>query len=279
MSAFARRHAISLYFILAYGIAWAGSLIAVGPKFLRGEPMQMADALLIFIPMLAGPSIAGVTMTALVDGSAGLRDLFSRMRRWRVGGRWYAVAMLLPPVLILAVLLPLSTWVSPVFAPNLLALGIVIGLLAGFFEEIGWTGYAFPKMEARNGALAAAVYLGLLWSTWHVVADYLATSATLGGYWFPHFLAFMTISMTAMRVLIAWVYCNTRSVLMAQIMHASSTGFLAVLGPVALSPANDTQWYAVYGAVLWIVVVLVVARYGGSLTRGRLAGESGKSTG
>ena len=169
--------------------------------------------------------------------------------------------------LILAVLLTLSATVSPAYAPNFLALGIVVGLLAGFGEEIGWTGYAYPRMKNRYGALSAAVYLGLLWSTWHLVADYTTTSATLGVYWLPHFLAFMTISMTAMRVLISWVYCNTRSVLLAQIMHASSTGFLAVLGPVALSPADDTQWYAVYGAVLWLAVVFVIARYGNDLTR------------
>ena len=265
-----RRHPISLYFILAFGIAWAGSLAAAAPKLLRGEPLQMSDGLLMFVAMLAGPSIAGIAMTALVDGRAGLHDLWVRMRRWRIDWRWYAAAIFIPPALILAVLLPLSAMVSPVFAPSFVILGIVIGLLAGFIEEIGWTGYAYPRMETRYGALVAALYLGLLHSTWHVVADYLGSSATLGAYWLPHFLAFMTLSMTAMRVLISWVYCNTRSTLLAQIMHASSTGFLAILGPAALSAANDTLWYAVYGTVLWVAVGVIVARYGSSLVRRRV---------
>ena len=264
---FAQRHPLSLYFVFAFGIAWIGCLAVAGPKLMRHEVVGMSDALLMFFAMLAGPSVSGIGMTALVDGRAGLRDLWARMRRWRVGAGWYAVAALLPPALILAVLLVLSVTVSPEYAPGFVALGFVIGLMAGFFEEIGWTGYAYPRMEQRYGALFAAVFLGLLWSTWHVVADYSATSGTLGAYWFPHFLAFMTISMTAMRVLISWVYCNTRSVLLAQIMHTSSTGFLAVLSPVALSPADDTQWYAVYGAVLWLAVVFVLARYGNDLMR------------
>lgn len=254
----ARAHPISAYFVLAYGIAWIGSIAAGGPKFMRGEPMRFMDGMLMFAPMLAGPSIAGILMTALVDGRSGLSDLWRRMRIWRVGLRWYAAALLLFPLLILVVLGALSL-ISQEFAPNFAVMGIAVGLLAGYFEEIGWMGYAFPKMARAHGILAAAVYLGLLHSTWHLVADYLGASGALGAYWLPHFFFFMTVAMTATRVLIVWIYQNTGSVLMAQAAHAGSTGFLFVLAPMGLTPANDTLWYAVYGVVLWIVVAIVVA--------------------
>lgn len=255
-----RRHPILSYFILAYGIAWLGSIVAVGPKFMRGESLIFADGLLMFIAMVAGPSIAGLLLTGVVDGRSGLHDLCCRMVKWRVGTRWYAAAVLIPPILIFAVLLSLTVLLSPRFASLFVPAGLIIGLLTGFLEEIGWTGYAYPKMELRYGALAAALYLGLLHSSWHVVADFLGSSQTLGASWLPHFLAFMTLSMTAMRVLIVWVYCNTRSLLLAQLMHASSTGFLFMLGP-----NDDTLWYAVYGVVLWLVVWIVAARYGKTL--------------
>jgi hypothetical protein len=70
-----------------------------------------------------------------------------------------------------------------------------------------------------------------------------------------------------MRVLIAWVYSNTQSLLLAQLMHASSTGFLVILSPVHTSPAQETMWYAAYAAAVWIAVAIVAARYGKNLAR------------
>ena len=252
-----RRYPLLSYFILAYGIAWGGCLVTAGPKFLRGEPLAFADGAVMFLAMLAGPSLAGVGMTWITDGGKGLRQLLLKMSRWRVNLHWFSMAALLPPSLFITVLLVMSALVSPVFAPRFIPQGIAIGLLAGFFEEIGWTGFAFPRLRERFGLLAGAVLLGLLHSFWHIAADYLFSSAEYGAYWLPHFLIWMVASMTAMRVLIVWVYSNTRSVFLAQLMHASSTAVLAVIGP-ALSPVNDTLLYAVYAGVLWLVVGVVV---------------------
>jgi hypothetical protein len=58
---------------------------------------------------------------------------------------WY-LGLLIPPVLVLTVLLAMAAFVSPIYAPNLFAIGILFGVPAGFLEEIGWTGFAFPKM-------------------------------------------------------------------------------------------------------------------------------------
>ena len=98
------------------------------------------------------------------------------------------------------------------------------------------------------------------------MADYLGASGVFGAYWLPHFLVWMIATFTAMRVLIVWVYTNTRSLLLAQLMHASSTGFLSILAP-SLSPTNDILFYGVYAAVVWLAVVIVVALYGKRLVR------------
>ena len=108
-------------------------------------------------------------------------------------------------------------------------------------------GYAFPRMRQHWGPLASAALLGVLWGTWHLpVIDYLGAATPHGAYWFPFFLAF-TVAMTAMRVLIAFVYTRTNSVLLAQLMHASSTSALAVFSPAGVSAAQEVVWYLVYG--------------------------------
>lgn len=105
---------------------------------------------MVFLAMLCGPSIAGLLMTAMVDGQAGLSQLFQCMKRWRVGWRWYTIAVFSMPLLTLAILEAFNSFVSPCFAPGFVAFGILAGLFAGFMGEIGWTGFATHKLLARD---------------------------------------------------------------------------------------------------------------------------------
>jgi len=141
---------------------------------------------------------------------------------------------------------------------------------AGFLEEIGWMGYAFPKMRPQTNGLAPSILLGLLWALWHLpVIDYLGTATPHGAYWLPFFLAF-GLAMTAMRVLIAWIYTNTKSVLLPQLMHVSSTGSLVIFSAAHVTALQEAMWYALYGTVLWFAVGIVVKIFGR-----RLGGHGG----
>lgn len=257
------------FFVFAYAIAWSLILVVAGSKGFRAENFQLTDIMLMFAGMLLGPSVAGVILTAVVEGKPGLRSLFSKMGHWQIGARWYAMVFLFP-VLIIAVLMILTFSVSPVFAPSFTAIGLLVGLIAGFFEEVGWTGFALPKLQQRHSPLAASLMLGILWGLWHLLADYFGNSASLGTLWLPYFLLGFVAAMAATRVLITWVYNNTGSILMAQLMHASSTGFLAALGISASSkmgPSGYALSFGVYAVALWIIVAIVLARYGKRLLR------------
>jgi membrane protease YdiL (CAAX protease family) len=247
--------------VATFAISWLGALIIAAPHLFRREPFPKITGLMMFPVMLLGPSLAGIVLTRIVDGKTGLRDVFYRVFRGRVLGSWYT-ALLIPPVLVLTVLLLLERWVSPIYAPNRFFMGILFGVPAGFLEEIGWMGYAFPKMRPQGGPLRPGILLGLIWSLWHLpVIDYLGAAYPHGVYWLRFFLAF-TLIMTAMRVLIAWIYTKTKSVLLAQLMHISSTGSLVIFSPPALNGGEEAMWYAIYGTVLWIVVVSGIKTFG-----------------
>jgi CAAX protease family protein len=178
--------------------------------------------------------------------------------------------LLLPPLLVAGVLLSLTIVVSRSYMPNLFLAGILFGIPAGYLEEIGWTGYVFPKMD-RSNALTSSIFLGLLWSAWHLPAiDYLGTATPHGAYWFRFFLVF-TAAMTAMRVLISWIYVRTRSLLLAQLMHVSSTGALVIFSAPNLTAGQEVMWYGVYACVLWAAVAIVVHFFWQGLARPREA--------
>jgi membrane protease YdiL (CAAX protease family) len=231
-----------------------------------------ASALAVFPVMVVGVGLAGVGLTAATDGTPALRELWARWRR-PVRHRWYLV-VLVPPIAILAVLGLLNVFVSSMFTPQLFLFGIAAGVFAGFCEEFGWTGFAYPRMSSRLGALSGALLLGLLWGLWHFpVADSLGAASPHGRY-FPEFFAAFVAMLVALRVLIAWLHTNTGSIRLAQSLHASSTGFLVVLGAGGVNAGQEALWYACYAAALWLVVGVVIALCGRSLLVRRHAGAA-----
>jgi membrane protease YdiL (CAAX protease family) len=262
-----RRNPVVTFFALTFLISWTGALAVAAPGILRHQPMSWMTGILTFPVMLLGPFSAGLLLTGIVDGKRGLRALFLQVFRASVPPVWYA-ALLIPPVLVLSVLVFLQKFVSTVFAPNHFFMGVLFGIPAGFLEEIGWMGYAFRKMLSASNGLAPAILLGLLWSLWHVpVINYLGTAIPHGAAWLPFFLAF-TLVMTAMRVLIAWLYVNTKSLLLAQLLHVSSTGALATFSAARVIAIQEAMWYALYGAVLWVIVGIIVLRFSRPLRAG-----------
>lgn len=268
---FIQRHPVSIYFVMVFMISWIGAFLVVASKLIHGEPILQKDGLLMFPVMLVGPSLTGIILTGIVDGKSGIRNLFSRMGRWRIDMHWYTV-LIIPPILIIVVLLTLRTLLSTAFTPSLFLLGILYGLVPGFLEEIGWMGYAFPKMQMKmkRSAFSTGLFLGILWGLWHLpVIDFLGAAYPHGKYWLFHACAFVA-AMTAMRILIVWTYSNTRSVLLAQLLHVCSTGSLVVLSPSPILPAQEALWYSIYAVILWIVVAIVTATFGKRFIRNQM---------
>ena len=266
---FLKRHSVLIYLVLAFGIAWGGILFVVRDTTFPATSNEIARVVpFVFLAMLAGPSIAGVLMAWRVDGKLGLRDLAARLLRWRVDARWYA-ALLITPLLLIGILTVLST-VSPAFLPKIvtandksavLTVALAVGLMAGFFEELGWTGFAIPKLQLKHSALATALLFGPIWMLWHLLADFWGGYESFGTLYFAHVLLWL-VALVAYRVLIVWVYNNTSSLMLAMLMHASFTGGQALLEPTFNSAADNIVWYSVFAAMLVLVAVVAVLTAG-----------------
>ena len=275
-----QKHPVLTYYALVFAISWGGILMIVAPGGIPGEPDAVARLFPFTLAALfAGPSVAGVVMTALVSGRAGFRELIARLGRWRVGVAWWAAALLTGPVLVAAVLFGLSLY-SRDFMPGLLAtedkiellvFGLGWGLVGGgFLEELGWTGFAVPTLRRRYSALATGLIVGLLWGTWHVLIAVwasrgLAGEAPLTGF-IAGFLAFYFVALPAYRVLMVWLYDHTASLLLAMLMHAVLSASTIVLQPA--SAHGQFTWNFVLGALLWAIVAVVTRVRRGELSRG-----------
>lgn len=265
-----QRYSLPLYFVMAYAIAWGGSLLIAAPKGFSTHDIGLTDIGIMFLFMLAGPSLSSIILIAYFEGTPGLNDLFARMKNLHFRWQWGAVAILTVPILSTATLLVLSVLVSPIYRPQItlaaLGFGIVAGLLAGFFEEIGWTGFALPRLQMRYSPLASGLILGVLWAFWHIMADFWGNYATFGLFWFPTFFIYWLMPLTAYRILMVWVHQNSESLPLMQIMHAFYSGTLGVVGPTT-SVEEGLLWKALFAASLWAMLTVVVIRYGGELSR------------
>jgi uncharacterized protein len=285
IKAFLKSHPLLSYFALTFAITWGLFVLAVGGP--GGIPATKEEFTTLplgaILAVLVGPSVSGIVLTGLVYGREGFRDLLTRMRRWRVGARWYAVALLTAPLVSTAVLIPLSL-ISPVFLPGIFAseakvsfvlMGIVVGLIVGIFEELGWTGFAVPTLlKLRYGVLSTGLIVGVLWGAWHLLFnDIWASVATSGGLSPALFavgvgLVLLVGQLPAYRVLMVWVYERSGgSLLLAILMHASYSASTFILGPVAgpgaMSGASLLAAVLASAAATWVIVaVLAVATHG-----------------
>lgn len=250
--------AVAAYFLLTFAISWSAAFAVVAGRLLHHEPLGKFDGLMMFPAMLAGPPAASLIVTRLSEGREGVRALWARMRHTGFSRRWW-LALLLPPAMVLSALITLKHGLSPAFSPGFFPQGIAFGALAGFVEEIGWTGFALPRMTSGKRPFAGAALLGLLWGLWHLpVIDFLGTASPHGRAW-PEFAGAFIAAVAALRVLIAWLYKATRSVPLAQAMHASSTASLVMFSPVAVKPGQEALWYAAYALLLWAAAMCVGA--------------------
>jgi membrane protease YdiL (CAAX protease family) len=236
------------FFATTYVVTWA---FFIGAKPM-GSGLRVA---MILIGSLA-PSLVAIGLTALTSGRQGVKELLGRLLKWRVRLRWYAFALgyMAAVKLAVAVLFRLTEGRWPHFGahsiPTILILIIVAGIIGGpLGEEIGWRGYALPRLTERFGLAPASLLLGLVWSFWHLALFFLSVGGDQFGQSFPTYL----LQVTALSVAIAWLMGNTGgSLLLAVLMH-SAINQTKDLVPSKVAGAHH-MWALSSSSVAWLTV-------------------------
>lgn len=254
-----RRRPILSFVLVAFVVSWAAwGVLAL----LDSEPGLNIAGLLWLLGGL-GPPIAAIVVTQVTDGSQATRQLLGRLLQWRVGWRWYGVAVLLPAlvvagtVIIDAVIRGVST-PTPGLEFALLLVGLIVysSIIAGGLEEIGWRGFALPRLQSSFDALTASLAIGVVWVVWHAPL-FLASGVVQAELPILPFF----IQGIALAVVFTWVYNSTRgSLLLVVLLHGAYNAWLSSVWLLREDIDPTTMWIMV--ALVVVIAVAVIAVYG-----------------
>lgn len=243
------------YFLLAYFLSWCAYI----PLALQGQGLLSGIPNWLHLAAGYGPLLAAFLVTAWTGGAAGLRELLSRLTRWRIGWGWLAAAfspLAVFGVVALVMRLVTGTWQAvsgfgqvaewPELNPAAGWLAWI--LISGLGEETGWRGFALPRLQAHYSARDASLILGLLWAGWHAPAFFYNYELSLFSV-----LAFV-VGIVAGAMVLTWLYNSTGGSVFATILwHGTYNAVVAGSeGAVAA---------AITGAVI-LAFILIVRRYG-----------------
>jgi membrane protease YdiL (CAAX protease family) len=253
-------YALVFFFLLSFVFTW-------GYFWLIWAPLGLPDSLIALGGF--GPAVSAFLVLARTSGKPGVLRLLRSIVHWRVGVQWYLAALLGVPVLNLLAFLVVPGTLADFVAPGSrlpllylseMAISFTIGI-APLWEEVGWRGFAQPRIQRLHGPAVGSLILGALWGLWHLPfffgplartgpeATFISASIALVEF---------SIGLTGLSVVMTWVLNNCGgSTLLAVLLHASfdSSG----LALVALFPSTAPYYLPVHYQTLGIAIVFGVA--------------------
>jgi membrane protease YdiL (CAAX protease family) len=224
-----KRHPLLWFFLLTFGITWGLAVVLFAfPDFVRRVAGEMSSTNPLFILAVWGPNLAALIVTAAISGGAGVLALLERVVRFRVGVIWYLLALLLLPA---AGILSRLVSGQPLVLAAVPGLGMAATLGMLLFtgtlgEEVGWRGFALPRLLARMSPLAASLLLGAVWGIWHL-PSFFVSGLPQAGLAIPVFL----LGALSLSVIATWILIHARgSVALSMLLHFSVNFTLNVLG-------------------------------------------------
>ena len=261
MSDKAKGNSLKIYFLIAFLIPIIATLLVILKEGLQTGLVTTqisGSAIIIIMSMVHAPTIAAVIAVFRDEGFEGIRKLLHQLKYWRFSLKWYLLALLVFPFAILTGLL-IMTYISPVYKPvfslNILAVGTLISPL---WEEIGWTGFATPRMLKRYSPLKAGIYLGVIHLFWHQTAAFWGSGVFYGNLYLASFFLWMA-GLIALRIITMWIYLRTNSLVLGWLTHVSYTGGQMILVPLSLTALETVLWNTALVLVLLFILVCFVS--------------------
>ena len=201
------------------------------------------------------PALSAILLLRITEGKSGSAALFQSFRHWRVGIEWYLFILLYPAAiwflaraidflvgLDFEFTIPILTYFPPELS-YMVAVAILFAFPNTLGEELGWRGFALPRLQAKYTALGASILLGMFWAVWHIPIWVANGKMGLD-------LVRSGITIISFAILFTWVFNNTGgSVLIAWLFHASMT-ITQYLLPTPLTITDDI--------LKWGVTVLII---------------------
>jgi len=246
VSEFIERFQLIIFFVLTLALSAAIAMVAV-----------MIGDVNIAILSVFTPTLTAIALTALVSGKGGLQNLLVKQTIQRVNFRWIVISLFMIPLIATVAIGLYSLFGGPALTLRSTQLlpQVIIILLISFGEEYGWRGYALPRLQQRYIALVASLILGLVHGFWHFPGFLIGVGT-------PEEMPFYVFMLWvfAFTILTTWVYNNTRSVLMAILMHSAANVTFGYLS-VTFSGADQTTFWLFLG-LLWLVTIVVIIVFG-----------------
>ncbi len=257
MRKFLKHHPTTSYFILAYAISWLIwlPLVLAGQGWTEGEVSSYLHAL-----GFMGPMVAAIVVTAVTSGMPGIKQLISGLGRYRVSWHWYAFVLFIPPLLFVGAAainyLLFGEW--PVWGnygriedlfPGLGLLGTAVlhFLIVGIGEEVGWRGFALPRLQSKRTALRATVVLSVLWGFWHL-PTFLFENSLFAGLGMALFFVLITFPVA---VIYTWLYNGTGgSLLITSLWSTSMTLAIGSAAAIGIVPIIMTVFIFIIAMIL-----------------------------
>jgi CAAX protease family protein len=257
------------FFSLTYALSWGSFIGAAVVSGATGTPLAALRGPLFLLGTFA-PALVSLGLLARTEGRAAALALLQRIGLWRVKAGWYAFAVSYMAVvkLFAALVLRVTTGGWPRFGHEtwyVIAAAIISSTWAQAGEEIGWRGFALPRLATRLGLSRAGLLLGVIWAVWHLPLFFIS-GIDKTGQSFPVFL----LEVTALSVTLAWLYWRTNgSLLLTMLMHSAVNQTIGIVPSTV--PGASHPFGLSSSLVAWVTLAILWAGAGYFLVRMRKA--------